>query len=210
MSVPAREARDNCFRVCKERGFLLHVPTKGRAPPKWAPEMGMSRGYRLGPQRRAWTTNAAAAATRNPVCKCRSLRTHLQEPVQHTTARVQWYGDNFPGRTHGGPQAVVMSRWPLPPQDHPAFQLWLPNHSLSPASMSKRTLISHCFNPLLCEHWTDTWRGLTCTGSAKTKAEPQEQCEQRKEREIFMCSIRSSRLNPHNQLDKTCISGITE
>ena len=33
-SGTAREARDHCFRMCKERGFLLHVPTDGRAPPK--------------------------------------------------------------------------------------------------------------------------------------------------------------------------------
>ena len=52
-SGPAKEARDHCFLVHKERGFLLHVPTEGRAPPKRAPEMGASRGYQLGHQRRA-------------------------------------------------------------------------------------------------------------------------------------------------------------
>ena len=34
MSGPAREARDHCSGVCEERGFLLCVPTDGRAPPK--------------------------------------------------------------------------------------------------------------------------------------------------------------------------------
>ena len=33
-SGPAREARDHCLGVCEERGFLLHVPTDDRAPPK--------------------------------------------------------------------------------------------------------------------------------------------------------------------------------
>ena len=28
-SGPAEEARDHCFRVCKQRGFLLCVPTDG-------------------------------------------------------------------------------------------------------------------------------------------------------------------------------------
>ena len=74
-SGPAKEARDHGFEVHEERGFLLHVPTEGRALPKRAPEMGVSRGYQLGPQRRAWDANAAAAATKNPVCKHRSLST---------------------------------------------------------------------------------------------------------------------------------------
>ena len=33
-SGPAREARDLCFGVCEERGFLPSVPTEGRALPK--------------------------------------------------------------------------------------------------------------------------------------------------------------------------------
>ena len=48
-SGAAEEARDfflpPCFLVRKERGF--------RAPPKSAPETGVSRGYQRGPQRRA-------------------------------------------------------------------------------------------------------------------------------------------------------------
>ena len=51
-SGPAGEARDLCFGVRKERGFLPRVPTEGRALPKQAPEMGASRSYQLGPQRR--------------------------------------------------------------------------------------------------------------------------------------------------------------
>ena len=33
-SGPAEQARDHCFWVCKERGFLLRVPTEDRALPK--------------------------------------------------------------------------------------------------------------------------------------------------------------------------------
>ena len=44
-SGTAKETRDHCLGVCEERGF--------RAPPKRAPEMGMSHGYQHGHQRRA-------------------------------------------------------------------------------------------------------------------------------------------------------------
>ena len=87
-SGPAGEARDHCFRMWEDRGFLLFVPTDSRAPPKKAPETGRGLGYHLRAQRWAQTTNAASAAIRNPVHKCRSLRTPPWEPVQHTTARV--------------------------------------------------------------------------------------------------------------------------
>ena len=42
------------------------------------------------------------------------------EPVQPATTRVPWCRDNFPGRTHGMPQAGATSCWPLPPQARPA------------------------------------------------------------------------------------------
>ena len=44
----------------------------------------------------------------------------------------------------------------------------------------------------------------------QSKAETQELCEQRREREISPCSLRSSGLNLHNQLDVSCICGISE
>ena len=44
-SGTAYEARDHCFREHKERGF--------RAPPKRAPETGVSRGYQCRHQRQA-------------------------------------------------------------------------------------------------------------------------------------------------------------
>ena len=51
----------------QERGF--------RAPPKQDSEMGASCGYQCIHQRRAWDAKAAAAATKKPVCKHRSLST---------------------------------------------------------------------------------------------------------------------------------------
>ena len=71
-------------------------------------------------------------------------------------------------------------------------------------------LISWYFNPVLSERRTDALRGPTHRGRAKSKAEPQELCEQRREREISPSSLTSSRLNLHNQLDVPCISGIPE
>ena len=62
-----------------------------RALLKGAPEMGTSRCYQRGPQRRARDAKAAAAATKKPVCKHSSLSTpslpgacaarHCQGPV---------------------------------------------------------------------------------------------------------------------------------
>ena len=72
-SGAAEEARDFflplCFLVREERGL--------RALLKGAPETGMSRGYQCGPQRRALDAKVAAAATKKPVCKHRSLSTQL-------------------------------------------------------------------------------------------------------------------------------------
>ena len=86
-SGAAEETRDFFLPLC----FLVHEERGFRAPLKGAPEMGASRGYQRGPQRRAWDAKAAAAATKKPVCKNRSLSTpplpgacaarHCQGPV---------------------------------------------------------------------------------------------------------------------------------
>ena len=86
-SAAAEEARDVFLPLC----FLLHEERGFRAPPKRAPEMGASRGYQRGLQRRAGDAKAAAAATKKPVCEHRSLSTppllgasaarHCQGPV---------------------------------------------------------------------------------------------------------------------------------
>ena len=188
--------------MCEERGF--------RAPPKRAPEVGVSCGYQRGHQRWAWNSNTAAAATKNPVCKHQSLSTGPWEPVQPATARVPWSRDKFPRENTrcasgccnntpacsaaGSPCIPIVTIVPLPP---PGLNEQEPPNQ-----------------PLLypCPIWagTDAWGQPTHRGGAKNKAEPQELCEQRRGREISPCSLRSSRLNPHNQLDVPCICGIPE
>ena len=66
------------------------------------------------------------------------------------------------------------------------------------------------FNPVLSGQGTDALRRPTHRGRAKSKAEPQELCEQRRESEISPSSLRNSRLNLHNQHDVPYISGIPE
>ena len=86
-SGAAEQARDFFLPLC----FLVHEERGFRAPLKGAPETGASRSYQHGSQRWAWDAKAAAAATKKPVCKHRSLSTpplpgacaarHCQGPV---------------------------------------------------------------------------------------------------------------------------------
>ena len=178
-----------------------------RAPLKGAPETGASHGYQRRPQRRAWDAKAAAAATKN-LCASTGHSPHRpsREPVQPATARLPWSGDNFPGRTHGAPQAAATSRrlcrrrLALPP-------LYA---SLPPAWVSQSPRSSCSFNPVLCEQRTDTLRRPTPRGGSKSKAEPRELYEQRREREISPSSLRSSGLNLHKKPDVPCICGVPE
>ena len=134
-----------------------------------------------------------------------NMHTPPWEPVQQATAKVLRYRNNFPGRTHSVPQAVAMSHRSLASQACPAFRPPPP-----PGLRKQETLISHCFNPFLSRQGTDALGGPTHRGRAKTKAEPQELCKQRRERKTSLCSLRTSRLNPHNQLDEHCICGISK
>ena len=114
-SGPAEEARDHCFGVRKKRGF--------RALPKQASEMGASCGYQLGTQRRACNANAAAAATKKPVCKHRSLST---PPLPGASAARYCQGPVIQGQhplenKRRAPGCCTIM--PLPPQAHPSFQL---------------------------------------------------------------------------------------
>ena len=86
----------------------------------------------------------------------------------------------------------------------------IPYPSLPPASVSQSPRSSCSFNSVLSERRTDTLRRPTGRGGPKSKAEPQELCKQRREREISPSSLRSSGLNLQNQLDVPCISGIPE
>ena len=106
---------------------------------------GTSCCYQRGPQRRAWNTKAATTATKKPVCKNRSLSTL---PLPGACAAHHCQGPTikgqFPRRTHGMPQAVAMSCWPLPPGSPR-----IPYPSLPPASVSQSPLIS-CSLTLSC------------------------------------------------------------
>ena len=167
------------------------------ALPKRAPETGVSRGYQRRPQRRAWDAKAADATTKKPVCKPRSLSTppllgacaarHCQRPVIR---------DNFPGTTHGVPQAGATSCCPLPPQASPH-----PYTSLPPDWVSQSPRSSCPFNPALSEGRIDALKWPTRRGGSKSKAEPRELYEQRRKREISSSSLRSSGLKLHKQLD---------
>ena len=70
-SGAAEKARDFFLPL----GFLVREESGFRVLPKRAPEMGARCGYQRGPQRWAWNAKAAAAATKKPVCKHRSLST---------------------------------------------------------------------------------------------------------------------------------------
>ena len=172
-SGAAEEARDILLPLC----FEVREERRLRAPPKRAPQMGARHGYQHRHQRWAWDAKAAAAATKKPVCKHRSLSTpplpgacaarHCQGPViqgqltrENTRHASGWCNVTLASAAAGSPHILYPS-------------LLLPWVSQSP-------LISFYFNPVLPEQGTDALRQPTCKGGAKSKAEPRELCEQRK------------------------------
>ena len=199
----AEEAREFfwplCFLVREER--ILTVPLKG------APEMGTSHSYQRGPHRWEWDAKAVAAATKEPVCKHSSLSTpplpgacaarHCQDPViqgqlprENTRHAAGCCNVTLASAATGSPHTLCPS--------------------LPPAWVSQSPQISCSFNPVLSERRTDALRRPTRRGGSRSKAEPRELCEQRREREISPSSLRSSGLKLHNQLDVPCICGIPE
>ena len=119
-----------------------------------------------------------------------------QEPVQPTTDRVPGSRDNFPGRTHAHLRLL---------QRHAglccARRLALPPYPSLPGLSEPEPPKQLLFNPVLCEPRGDGLRRPTRRGRAKSKAEPRELCEQRREREIYPSSLRSRGLKLHYQLD---------
>ena len=169
--------------------------------------MGASQGYQRGPQRWAWDAKAAAAATKKPVCKHRSISTpplpgacaarHRQGPViqgqlpwENAGGASGWCNIKLASATTGLPRIL----YPSVPQ---AWENQSPLNSCS-------------FNPVVSERRTDALRWPTCRGGARSKAEPRELCEQRREREISLRKLRSSGLNPHSQLEVPYTCGIPE
>ena len=141
----------------------------------------------------------------------RSLPTPSWQPVQPTTAKGPmnrgqlswenaWCASGSCNFTPASASAVTPHTSQFDCCIPPSPQAWV----------SKWALISHGFHPLLPGRGTDAWGRPTCRGRAKTKAESQGLCNQRREREISPCSRRSSRLNPHNRSGKPCICGILE
>ena len=78
---------------------------------------------------------------------------------------------------------AVLCRRRLAPHPYP---------SLPAAWVSQSPRSSCSFNLVLSERRTDALRRPTCRGGAKSKAEPWELCEQRREREISPSSLRNS------------------
>ena len=75
------------------------------------------------------------------------------------------------------------------------------NPSLPTAWVSQSPRSSCSFNPVLSGRGIDALRRPTRRGGSKSKAEPQELCEQGREREVSPSSLRSSGLKLHKQLD---------
>ena len=178
-----------------------------RAPLKQDPEMGASRGYQRGSQRRAWNVKAAAAATKKPVCKHSWLST---PPHPGACAAHHCQGPMIQGQIPWGNTWCTSGCCNMTLGSSATGSPCIPYPSLPPAWVSQSPLISCYFNPVLSERSTDALRRPTHRGGAKSKAELRELCKQRREREISPNRLRSSRLNLHNQLDVPCICGIPE
>ena len=82
--------------------------------------------------------------------------------------------------------------------------------SLPPGLGEPEPPISCSFNPVLSERGTDALRRPTRRGGSKSKAEPQELGEQRREREISLSSLSSRGVNLPSQPDEPCICGMPE
>ena len=116
---------------------------------------------------------------------------------------LPWPGSHHPGTTSPGECTACLGLV----QDHAG--LCCHRHaphlypSLPTARVSQSPRSSCSFNPVLSGRGTDTLRRPTptCRGGSKSKAEPRELCEQRREREISPSSLRSSGLKLHKQLD---------
>ena len=143
--------------------------------------MGKKCGYQRRPQRQAWNSKAAAAGTNIPVCKHRSLST---PPLPGACATCHCQGPLIQGQlplentwcTSGCCNVTLASA--------AAGSPCIPYPSLPSAWVSQSPLISCYFNPILSEQRTDALRWPTCRGREKSKAEPKELCEQRRERKI--------------------------
>ena len=184
----------------------------------------MSRDYQRGPQRwaRAAANSTESRDRREPRLSARTPETGVRCwgfccRLQKSCVRAQVTphtappgslcspplpGSHDPGTTSPGErtarlrllqrQAGLCRRRLAPPPLCP---------SLPTAWVSQSPRSSCSFNPVLSGRGTDTLRRPTCRGRSKSKAEPQELWEQRREGEISPSSLRSSGLKLHKQLN---------
>ena len=140
----------------------------------------MIHGYLRGHQRRARYTKTAAAVTKKPVCKHRSLSTpplpgacaahHCQGPLiqgqisRENTRRASGCCNIMPASATAGSPHILYTSFPT-------------------ARVNQSPLISCYFNPILSGWGTDALRRPKSKGRTKSKAEPQELHEKRRERE---------------------------
>ena len=140
------------------------------------------------------------------MCKKRSLAT----PLPGACAACHCQGLMFQGQLPWENTGHALGYCNVTLASAAAGSLRIPYPSFPTDGVSQSPLISHTFNALLSGQRTDARSRPTCRGRAKSKAGPEELCKKRREREISPCSLRSSRLNLHNQFDVPCISGIPE
>ena len=129
------------------------------------------------------------------ICIC-LFRSELLEEVWNDEVKIPSSGK--PSRW----QRSKTGRWPPSPQIHQKY-IYMWNNSY-------RTPTEHWQKTSVFPKGTDAPRRPTRRGGDKSKAEPQELGQQRREREISPSSQRSSGLNLHSQLDVPCICGIPE
>ena len=157
--------------------------------------MGISCSYQHGHQRQAWNTKAAVIADKKPVCKHRSLST---PPLLGACAAHHCQGPVIQGQLPRENKRHASGCCNIMPASTTAGLPRIPYPSLPPAWVSKSSLISCSFNPVLSGWGTEALRRPTCRGGAKSKGEPQELCEKIIEREISPSTLRSNGLNLHN------------
>ena len=157
--------------------------------------------------RRAWNAKAAAAATKKPVCKHRSLST---PPLPGGCAAQHCQGPMIQGQLPQENARRASGCCNVTPASAAADSPSIPYFSLPPAWVSQSLRISCSFYPVL-SGWEQTPSGdLHAESGPNSKLNHKELYKQRKEREISPSSHRSSGLNLHNQFDVICICGIPE
>ena len=126
--------------------------------------------------RPAGKSKAAAAATKKPVCKHRSLSTHLPGACAAHHCQGPMIQGQLPqeNKCHASSCCNVMPASAASDMHH------IPYPSLPPDWVSQSPLISYYFNPVLSGRGTDALRWPIHRGRTKSKAKPQELCKQKK------------------------------